>query len=350
MKRKKNPYFESKLDHLDHNERTKILKQASRLRKEALARGGRRASLGDLIHEVTATPGALNMPTESGTVTWIGAKSARINELEVDLNGHRAVVGDVVRYARFAEHLRIIAVEPRRTKLARPNVGNANVEQVLVANVDLVGIVVSVTSPPLHPRLIDRYLVAIQLGGAEPVLVVNKADLLDAEHLNKELEKVRPYRALGIRNVICSASSGFGIDALRASIAGKVCAFVGHSGVGKSSIVNALAPQVQAETGDLMRGYGRGAHTTTASSMFEVGNGTRLIDTPGIRSFGLGKMTLGELESAFPEFGEFSCKFRDCSHRHEPGCGVREAIQQGVMFPERYETYLRLLEEVVPGS
>lgn len=346
MKRKKKPYFESKLEHLDHNERTKILKQASRLRKDALARGGRRASLGDLLTEVTTSPGAVSLPAETGMVTWIGSKSARVNDIEVDLNGHRTVVGDIIRYARFAEHLKIVSIEPRRTKLARPDVGNANLERVIVANVDLVGIVVSVTSPPLHPRLIDRYMVAIQMGGAEPILVVNKADLLEPSELEVELEKVRPYRSLGIRYVTCSASSGYGIDALRAAVAGKMCAFVGHSGVGKSSIVNALAPETQAVIGDLMRGYGRGAHTTTASSLFDIGNGTRLIDTPGIRSFGLGKMTLGELELAFPEFAEFACKFRDCSHRTEPKCGVREAAEAGRLFKERYETYLRLLEEV----
>jgi ribosome biogenesis GTPase len=199
----------------------------------------------------------------------------------------------------------------------------------------------------LHPRLIDRYLIAIQLGGAEPLIIVNKTDLLGEEELGSELEKVAPYASLDIPILACSAESGLGMDVLRDMLAGKTCAFVGHSGVGKSSLANGLFPDLSLKTGSLMGGYGRGAHTTSTSSLFEVGEGTKLIDTPGIRSFGLGKMTRMELQASFPEFANHACKFRDCSHTHEPSCGVKQAVEDGQVYRERHQTYLRLFEEVV---
>ncbi len=347
MYRKKQPYFTGQLAHLDGNERTKLLKQASKLRKQALARGGHKVSLGDLVAELTGTAAAITLEAKSGLVTWVGPKSARIGDLEIEKNGHNLAVGDVALYTEFEGHLRAAGIEPRRSKLARPDVQNPHTERVIVANVDAVGIVVSVGSPPLHPRLIDRYLVAIQMGGAEPILIVNKTDLLEDLDLERELEKIAPYAALDVPIFACSAATGLGLEAMREQLAGKTCAFVGHSGVGKSSIMNALYPELALRTGALMGGYGRGAHTTTWSSLFEVGGGTRLIDTPGIRSFGLGKLSIAELQASFPEFGGFKCRFRDCAHAHEPQCGVKAGVERGEIYRERYETYLRLLEEVV---
>jgi ribosome biogenesis GTPase len=164
--------------------------------------------------------------------------------------------------------------------------------------------------------------------------------------LSTELEKVAPYASLDIPIFACSTETGYGLDALRQTLAGKTCVFVGHSGVGKSSLMNALFPELGLKVGQLMTGHGRGAHTTSSSSLFDVGNGTRLIDTPGIRSFGLGKMSFVELQASFPEFEGFSCKFRDCTHNHEPSCGVKSAVEEGKLFRERHETYLRLLDEV----
>lgn len=346
MKRKKQPYYAGQLSHLDGNERLKLLKQASKMRKLALARGGRKVSLGDLVCELARAPSNPPFAKKTGLVIWVGPKTARVGNVEADLNGHRVAVGDVAHLADFEGHLRVVGFEPRRTKLARPDVANPHLERVIVANVDTVCIVVSVGMPPLHPRLIDRYLIAIQIGGAEPMLIVNKTDLLEGGDLHAELEKIAPYAALDVPIFACSAETGRGLDALRDALAEKTCAFVGHSGVGKSSIMNALYPELVLKTGALIGGYGRGAHTTTWSSLFEVGGGTRLIDTPGIRSFGLGKMSLDELQASFPEFDRFGCKFRDCTHLHEPGCGVKQAVDIGEVFLVRYETYRRLCEEV----
>lgn len=336
----------SQLDHLDGNERMKLLKQASKLRKLALANGGRKSSLGDLLGDLTKTPDAPAPIGVAGLVTWVGRKSATVGGVDSDLNGYRLAVGDIASTAEFEGRHRVVGLEPRRTKLARPDVGNENLERVIVANVDVVVIVVSVVTPPLHPRLIDRYLVAIQIGGAEPMIVVNKTDLMPEDELALELEKVAPYASLDVPILAVSNETGQGMDALREALAGKTCAFVGHSGVGKSSLANGLFPDLALKVGGLMRGHGRGAHTTSTSSLFDVGNGTRLIDTPGIRSFGLGKMSRIELQEAFPEFEGFQCKFRDCSHVHEPGCGVKAAVEEGQLYRARYETFCRLLEEV----
>ena len=337
------------MGHLDGNERLKLLKQASKMRKAALAKGGRRTSLGDLLPDLQSGGETRLTPTRRGCVTWVGPKTAAIDGQEADLDGHRLAVGDIALVSEFEGHARVVGFEPRRTKLSRPDVDNEHLERVIVANVDVVGIVVSVLAPPLHPRLIDRYLVAIQIGGADPVLIVNKTDLLEGEALERELAKIAPYAALDIPILACSVETGQGLAELREMLSGKTCAFVGHSGVGKSSLANGLFPDLALKTGGLMRNYGRGAHTTTASSLYEVGQGTRLIDTPGIRSFGLGRMSRTALQASFPEFAGFACRFRDCSHRHEPGCGVRAAVELGEIFGERFDTYLRLYEEVASG-
>lgn len=336
----------SQLDHLDGNERSKLLKQASKLRKLALEHGGRKSSLGDLLGELARPAESIASKSAPRLVTWVGRKTAIVDGSEADLNGFRLAAGDLVRVASLEGCERVVGLEPRRTKLSRPDVGNENLERVIVANVDVVVIVVSVVTPPLHPRLIDRYLVAIQRGGAEPMIVVNKTDLLPDAALAEELKKIAPYAVLNIPILAVSNETGQGMEALRDALSGKTCAFVGHSGVGKSSLANGLFPELALKVGGLMRGHGRGAHTTTSSSLFEVGNGTRLVDTPGIRSFGIGKMSRFELQSAFPEFEGFACKFRDCSHLHEPNCGVRAAVESGELFRERFETYARLLEEV----
>ncbi|MBS1704171.1 MAG: ribosome small subunit-dependent GTPase A [Armatimonadetes bacterium] len=274
------------------------------------------------------------------------------NEIDVEVDGetiriqrgtHLLAPGDEVRIGEASGRLSVLELLPRRTKLSRPDVDNGNLERLIVANVDVVVIVVSVVTPPLHPRLIDRYLVAIQNGGAKPVICVNKIDLLE-DH--SELEVLEPYRGIGLPVFECSTADGRGIDDLRKHLQGQTFAFVGHSGVGKSSLANAFAPELNLKTKGLMEGYGRGAHTTTVSSLHRLANGTTLIDTPGIRSFGLWSTSLDEIERSFPEFVGISCRFRDCSHTAEPGCGVLEAVENGQISSDRYQTFLRLREEI----
>ena len=293
---------------------------------------------------------------KSGVVVWIGKKSCRVRipgaEILCDVSGEiqreqqtLLAVGDEV-VVHLGEANVVRQVLPRRTRLSRPDPQNPNIERVVVANVDVVVITVSVKTPPLHPRLIDRYLVAIQRGGATPVICVNKLDLLDdPEERRAELSKLEPYAATGVEITTCSTVSHEGMLKLRQAVEGKTCAFVGHSGVGKSSILNAIKPDLNLETKGVSEGYGRGTHTTTASSLYHIEGGTRLIDTPGIRSFGLWKMSAQELCWYFPEFEAYKdgCKFGNCTHTHEPVCGVKQAVGDGLLSRHRYETYGRLL-------
>ena len=275
-------------------------------------------------------------------------------------------VGDRVVYTKLdakdddEELFEIVSVLERTSKLARPDAHDPRQERVVAANVDVIVVVVSVVSPPLHPRLIDRYLVAIESGGCEAIIAVNKVDLLSDENRDSELGKLDPYREAGIPIAVCAAMPGDDsssrVDELRKLLSGKTCAFVGHSGVGKSSLANALHPGLMIETGRVRERDQRGRHTTTSSAMHFIdgadGMQIRVIDTPGVRFFGLADVTPEELRWMFPEFVEYTndCKFNDCSHDHEPGCAVEAAVKDGKISSERYETYLRLLEELRTGG
>jgi ribosome biogenesis GTPase / thiamine phosphate phosphatase len=257
-------------------------------------------------------------------------------------------VGDRVIASEESGQWRVVAVLPRRTVLARPDPLHAHLQRIIAANVDVVIHVVSVKAPPLRPRLIDRYLIAIQRGGAQPVICVNKVDLLDAEEREQEIEKLAPYLELGVPVIGCSTKTGEGLEGLRREVQGKMAALVGHSGVGKSSILNALNSSLQLATNELHRKRGTGRHTTSASTLYDFGDGTYLIDTPGIREFGLWDLDRESLRDYFPEFDEPSeyCRFTDCTHVHEPDCEVKDRVERGELHGPRYETYVRLWHDL----
>jgi ribosome biogenesis GTPase len=253
-------------------------------------------------------------------------------------------VGDRVRVTEDSGTWKVQSVLPRRTVLARPDPLHKHMQKLVAANVDVVVHVVSVKAPPLRPRLIDRYLIAIQRGGAKPVICVNKIDLLDAGEREEEIAKLAPYLELGVPIIGCSTRSGEGLEQLRDEVQGTMAALVGHSGVGKSSILNALDESLQLATNTLNRRRGTGRHTTTASTLYDFGGGTYLIDTPGIREFGLWDLDRESLREYFPEFDEAAelCRFTDCTHVHEPDCEVKERVERGELNGARYETYVRL--------
>jgi len=255
--------------------------------------------------------------------------------------GDRVITEEADGVCRLAEIL------PRLTVLSRPDPNNPHRERLIAANIDVVIHVVSVRKPPLRPRLIDRFLIAIQRGGAQALICVNKIDLVPPDERAGELAPLEVYRALDVPVIACSSKSGDGLEELRAAVAGKTCALVGHSGVGKSSILNALDTRLEIATGDLHR-RGTGRHTTTSSTLHDLGGGTLLIDTPGIREFGLWDLSPESLRDYFPEFAEpaESCRFNDCTHLHEPQCEVKEKVASGDINAARYDAYVRLSEDL----
>jgi ribosome biogenesis GTPase len=228
-------------------------------------------------------------------------------------------------------HEKVAGIAPRRTTLARTDPANPHRERVIAANIDLLVIVAAITDPPFRPGLVDRYLIAASRGGIQPVLCLNKIDL------SADTSAADIYHVPLIR---CSTRTGEGIGELRDLLAGSLAVLAGHSGVGKSSLLNALANEDHARTGEVCDDTGKGRHTTSSSRLYQLRNGARLIDTPGIREFGLGRITLSELHAAFPEFVAQGCRFHDCSHKEEPDCAVREA------GGARYASYLRLAAEL----
>jgi len=258
-------------------------------------------------------------------------------------------VGDRVALERRPSgELAVVRRLARRSSLSRPDPFHPHRERVLVANLERGVVVASARHPPLSTGLLDRFLVALAHGRVPAAIVINKLDLIDgdATAVDAMERQLAPYRELGVPVVLCSARRGDGLSALRALVARSMVAFVGHSGVGKSSLLNALVGEETAPIGAVSTHHGKGRHTTTGARIYRLAGGARIVDTPGVREFGLWRLTPRELATYFDEFAGFvaDCRFADCSHVHEPGCAVREAAERGDVSSERFATYLRILE------
>jgi ribosome biogenesis GTPase len=252
-----------------------------------------------------------------------------------------AAPGDAVSI----RHEKIAAIAPRRTALWRTDPGNPNRERVIAANIETLVIVAAIEDPPFRPGLIDRYLVAAARGGVQPILCINKIDLC-ADTSIAEHPELAAWREMGIPVVLCSTLTGDGIGEIRDLLAGSLAVLAGHSGVGKSSLLNALADQEHARTGAVNEATRKGRQTTTSAQLYQLRNGARIIDTPGVRELGLGRVTLADLRFAFTDFAAFECRYRDCTHRAEPDCGVRASVESGAIARARYSSYLRLAGEL----
>lgn len=233
-------------------------------------------------------------------------------------------------------------VLPRRGVLYRPHPGGGGGGRILAANVDAVVLVISLVAPPFRASWVDRAILGIRRGEAEPLVCVNKADLLsDPDDRARALEPLRAHTASGVTVIPTSVETGEGIAALLDALAGKLCAFLGHSGVGKSSLLTAMRPDLVVRVGEVRAFDGKGRHTTTSSMLYELPNGARIIDTPGIRVLGLPDLESDEAEELFPAIAALApqCRFRDCEHRSEPGCAVLAAVEEGRLPREVWERY-----------
>ncbi len=247
--------------------------------------------------------------------------------------GESPLVGDRVSVLPEQGRGTVQRILPRKNRFLRP----------AVANIDVLVILASCAIPVTEPFLIDRMTVLALRQGVEPVICVNKTDLVDPEPL------CRIYEAAGFPVVCTSAETGEGVQELGALIGGKTAAFTGNSGVGKSSLLHRLCPSLEVETGEVSQKLGRGRHTTRHVELFPLGGGTYVADTPGFSSFELElaePVPKQDLESLFPEFRPYlgHCRFQDCSHRKEPDCGVLAALAAGEISPVRHRSYLRLYE------
>ena len=241
----------------------------------------------------------------------------------------------------------ISAVEPRKNYIIRKASNLSRESQIIAANIDQAFIVVTVNYPVTLPGFIDRYLVSAMAYRIPAALVFNKIDLYNQKDYEKLEAYLQTYESIGYKCFQVSAAKDFNINLLREEISGKISLFSGLSGVGKSSILNCIDPNLNLKTGIISDHHQQGKHTTTFAEMFEVGDGGYIIDTPGIRGFGVIDMEKEEIAHYFPEiFGLLDqCRFFNCTHTHEPGCAVKTAAEKGEIPATRYESYLSLIGE-----
>jgi len=255
-------------------------------------------------------------------------------------------VGDRVRFMRTGQGQGVFEeVLPRRNKLTRPDPFNPAMEHVIASNLDQVLIVVSAQKPPLDREILDRYLVATENLNLAAMICVNKVDLEPEEGLR---ERMQVYSRMGYRVFFTSAVTGAGLDALKAALKDKTSVMTGYSGVGKSTLLNAIEPGLDLKVREVSEKTGQGKHTTVSVRLLQLSFGAYVLDTPGIREFGLWRVRPWEVPKLFRDFEEVAgdCRYPKCFHVDEPDCAVRVAVEEGRLDPVRYKSYRRILESL----
>lgn len=305
---------------------------------------------------LTITPQGFQVEEEKTKVVYVCNLRGALKKDKSQFK-NLVTVGDFVLFEATAGNEGYIAhVEARRSVLSRADNLSRRKEQLIAANVDQVIITTSVVSPPLKPFLIDRYIIAAHKGGMQPIIAVNKIDLFNdttmdpvAKETDREILEIliSGYKQAEVPVILISVATGEGMEQLKEVMKGKVSVFSGQSGVGKSSLINAMTGE-NLKVGKIVGRTQKGAHTTSTAQLMPLSFGGWVIDTPGIKSFGVWDLSRDEIENYFPEIHSCGrdCKFPDCRHLNEQNCAVMQSVEDGGISPLRYESYQILIESL----
>jgi ribosome biogenesis GTPase len=313
-----------------------------------------RAAARDAVSDQARESGQLG-PEQEGLITaHFGTQveveaNGEVQRCHMRSNLEGLVTGDQVVWCAGDPVGVVVAQIPRNSELLRPDPYGKM--KAVAANIDQIIIVISPLPEP-HANLVDRYLVAAEAVSIPPLILLNKTDLVDDDNREAIEQLLQPYPQLGYPVLYASCQSSDGLDALRQALQQRTSIFVGQSGVGKSSLVNALLPEVNARVGALSEQHGKGTHTTTTAQLFHLDAGGDLIDSPGIREFGLWHMDRQQIEHGFKEFQPLLgyCKFRDCHHKQEPGCALLRAVEAGDIGARRLASYRHIVASLQESS
>jgi ribosome biogenesis GTPase len=261
-------------------------------------------------------------------------------------------VGDIVEFELYDDGEETLGIikdfEDRRNYIVRKSVNLSKQIHIIASNIDIAFLVITYNNPVTTTTFIDRFLATARAYNVETVLLFNKLDAYDIEEFGEMRYLAEVYRQIGYTCIGISAITGQNLEQVKDLMTGKICVFSGHSGVGKSSIINALDHNIQIKTQEISEQHNQGMHTTTFAEMHETDFKAKIIDTPGIRGFGMIEMTKEELGDYFVEFFELkhNCKFNNCLHINEPKCAIKEAVENADIEYSRYKSYLQILVEI----
>jgi len=294
------------------------------------------------------------------TGSWYTVKTKEGSFLECRIKGkfrmkdikstNPIAVGDVVDYeleeTTDVTTGTINTIHDRKNYIVRKSVNLSKQTHIIAANIDIVFLLITINNPPTTTSFIDRFLVTAEAYGIEAVLVFNKIDTFDDVTLDEQLYLQHVYQKIGYKCLRVSSTEKKGLDEIKAMMLGKVSMFSGHSGVGKSTLVNALEPTLDLKTKTISEQSKQGQHTTTFAEMYDLSFDAKIIDTPGIKGFGIVDMEAAEISGYFPEFFKLKdqCKFNNCLHKEEPHCAIKAALEKDEIAWSRYNSYLKILE------
>lgn len=292
---------------------------------------------------ISSTGSWYEVATEQGTLNCRIRGRLRLKGVR---STNPVVVGDHVVVEPDGDSSAIVDIIPRRNYVIRRASNLSKESHIIAANVDHALLLVTLHSPATPREFVDRFLVTCEAYKVPVTILLGKADLLVGEHLTEAEEFEAVYRDAGYDIIRLSSMEGRGVERVREFISGHTILLAGNSGVGKSTLIGTIAPDIEIRTGEISESHHKGKHTTTFSTMYRVGDGY-IIDTPGIKGFGLIDIDDKELCRYFPEMMRLApdCRFYNCTHTHEPGCAVRSAVEEGRVAWSRYESYLKILDE-----